>query len=196
MNVTTARPRRTGSTDSATRTKLLDAAEKLLRQEGYAAVTSRRVGNEAGVKPQLVHYYWSSMDDLFIEIFRRRAEQNLARFEQAIAADGSLRNLWRMNLDPRGAQFTIEFVALANHRKAIGGEIAKYATRFRVAQLEALRNALKMAGVEQDELSPTTILLLMTGLSQILALEQGFGFSEGHAEVLAEIDAWLLSIGA
>lgn len=194
--MTSPRPRRTGSTDSATRTKLLDAAEKLLREEGYAAVTSRRVGTEAGVKPQLVHYYWSSMDDLFIEIFRRRAEQNLARFEEAITADGSLRNLWKMNLDPRGAQFTIEFVALANHRKAIGGEIAKYATRFRIAQQQALQNALKAAGVEQDELSPTTILLLMTGLSQILALEQGFGFSEGHAEVLAEIDAWLLSIGA
>jgi AcrR family transcriptional regulator len=174
----------------------LDAAERLLREEGYAAVTSRRVGAEAGVKPQLVHYYWSSMDDLFIEIFRRRAEQNLARFEQALALDGSLRNLWKMNFDPRGAQFTIEFVALANHRKAIQGEIAKYAARFRAAQLEALRNALHAAGIAEDELPPTTILLLMTGLSQILAIEQGFGFSDGHAEVLAEIEAWLLSIGA
>ena len=189
-------PRRTGSAESASRMKLLDAAERLLREEGYAAVTSRRVGAEAGVKPQLVHYYWSSMDDLFIEIFRRRAEQNLARFEQALALDGSLRNLWKMNFDPRGAQFTIEFVALANHRKAIQGEIAKYAARFRAAQLEALRNALHAAGIAEDELPPTTILLLMTGLSQILAIEQGFGFSDGHAEVLAEIEAWLLSIGA
>jgi AcrR family transcriptional regulator len=116
---------------------MLDAAERPLRDKGYAAVTSRRVGTQAGVKPQLAQCYWSSMDDLFIEIFRRRAEQNLARFEQALALDGSLRNLWGMNFDPRGVQFTIEFVALTNHRRAIQGEIAKYAARFRAARSTA-----------------------------------------------------------
>ena len=37
----------------------------------------------------------------------------------------SLRTLWQLNADPRGAAFTIEFVALANHRKAIRAEIAR-----------------------------------------------------------------------
>ena len=135
-------PRRIGAEDSKTRAQLLDAAEQLLLEEGYAAVTSRRVAAKAGLKPQLVHYYFRTMDDLFLEVFRRRAEENLARFERAIAADGSLRNLWRLNADPRGAAFTIEFVALANHRKAIRAEIARYAERFRAAQVEAMRAAL------------------------------------------------------
>ena len=42
----------------------MDAAEQLLLEEGYAAVTSRRVGARAGLKPQLVHYYFRTMDDL------------------------------------------------------------------------------------------------------------------------------------
>jgi AcrR family transcriptional regulator len=122
-------PRRIGSEDSKTRIRLLDAAELLLLEEGYAAVTSRRVAARAGLKPQLVHYYFRTMDDLFLDVFRRRAEDNVARAERAIAADGSLRVLWNLNADPRGARFNIEFVALANHRKAIRTEIARYAER-------------------------------------------------------------------
>ena len=135
-------PRRIGAVDSKTRAQLLDAAELLLLEEGYAAVTSRRVAARAGLKPQLVHYYFRTMDDLFVEVFRRRAEENVARVERAIATDGSLRALWQLNADPRGARFNIEFVALANHRKAIRAEIARYAERFRAAQLEAVTTAL------------------------------------------------------
>ncbi len=72
--------RRIGTKDSATRTKLLDAAERLMIAEGYAAVTSRRVGTEAGIAPQLVHYYFRTMDDLFLEVIRRRSEAGLAEF--------------------------------------------------------------------------------------------------------------------
>src|SRR5207244_4143116 len=107
----TSPTRRIGAADSHTRARLVDAAEQLLLQEGYAAVTSRRVGAEAGLKPQLVHYYFRSMDDLFVEVFRRRAEQNLARFARAVAIDGTLGNLWKLHADPRGAAFTLEFVA-------------------------------------------------------------------------------------
>src|SRR5271168_1737382 len=109
---TAPQPRRIGAADSKTRARLLDAAEQLLLEEGYAAVTSRRIGVRAGLKPQLVHYYFRSMEDLFVEVFRRRAEENLARAERAMAASESLRTLWEINADPRGAAFTMEFVAL------------------------------------------------------------------------------------
>src|SRR5437763_2607461 len=128
---TSASPRRIGAEDSKTRAQLVEAAEKLLLEQGYAAVTSRRVAAKAGLKPQLVHYYFRTMDDLFIEVLRRNAEKNLEGFERAIAADGSLRNLWRLNSDPRGAAFSVEFVALANHRKAIKKEPARYPARCR-----------------------------------------------------------------
>jgi AcrR family transcriptional regulator len=173
-------PRRIGATDSKTRAQLLDAAELLLLEEGYAAVTSRRVAAKAGLKPQLVHYYFRTMDDLFLEVFRRRADENLARAERAIAADGSLRTLWQLNADPRGARFNIEFVALANHRKAIRTEIARYAERYRAIQLEAVTAALRTIGVTDDELPPVVALLIMTGVTQVLALEDALGVTAGH----------------
>src|SRR3984893_8602238 len=69
--------RRIGAPDAKNRGLLLDAAEQLMLEEGYAAVTSRRLANKAGLKPQLVHYYFRTMEELFLEVFRRRAEEGL-----------------------------------------------------------------------------------------------------------------------
>lgn len=176
--------RRIGSQDSKTRLQLLDAAERLLNAEGYAAVTSRRVAAEAGLKPQLVHYYFRTMDDLFLEVFRRRADENIARFERSIAEDGSLRNIWRLNADPRGGAFTMEFAALANHRKAIRVEVARYAERYRAAQVTAVGAALAAHGIGENHLPPVVAVLAMTGLSQMLALEGALGVTAGHDTAL------------
>lgn len=181
-------PRRIGAEDSMSRTALLDAAQALMLEEGYAAVTSRRVAAKAGLKPQLVHYYFRTMDDLYLEVFRRRAEENLERFERAMAESPSLHTLWAMNADTRGATFRIEFAALANHRKAIAAEIARYAERFRELQLGALTTALTAAGVDERQMPPTAALLLMTGLGQILGLEEALGVTAGHAETIAFIE--------
>ena len=188
VGVTPTSTRRIGAEDSKTRAQLLDAAELLLLEEGYAAVTSRRVAARAGLKPQLVHYYFRTMDDLFLEVFRRRAEENVARIERAIAADGSLRALWQLNDDPGAARFNIEFVALANHRKAIRTEIARYAERFRAAQLEAVTAALRTLGVAEDDLPPIVALLMITGLSQVLALEDALGVTAGHDTTRAYVE--------
>ena len=173
--------RRIGAEDSVTRAQLLDAAERLLLEDGYAAVTSRRVAAAAGLKPQLVHYYFRTMDDLFVAVFRRRAEDNLDRFERMPPADRTLRWLWDVNADARRAGFMIEFVALANHRKAIRSEIAAYAERWRALQVSALAEALAAAGVGEDELPPEAALLMATGLAQVLGIEQALGVSAGHA---------------
>jgi AcrR family transcriptional regulator len=181
-------PRRIGASDSKTRVQLLDAAELVLLEEGYASVTSRRVAARAGLKPQLVHYYFRTMDDLFLEVFRRRAEENVARVERVVATDGSLQAIWQINADLRGARFNIEFVALANHRKAIRTEIARYAERFRATQLEAMTAALNALGVTEVEIPPIVALLLMTGVTQVLGLEDALGVTAGHDATRAFIE--------
>jgi AcrR family transcriptional regulator len=180
--------RRIGATDSKTRGQLLDAAERLLLEQGYAAVTSRRVAAAAELKPQLVHYYFRTMDDLFLEVFRRRAEENLERLDRELAKDGSLQNIWRLNSDPRGAGFLIEFAALANHRKAIRAEIAQYAERSRAAQLAALQTALRASKLHEQMLPAEAALLLMTGLTQIMGIEQMLGVTTGHARTRAFVE--------
>ncbi len=81
--------RRLGTETSETRATLLDATEQLMLDSGYAAVSSRRVAAVAGVRPALVHYYFRTMDDLFLAAFQRRAEQAFADQQRARC---SLRN--------------------------------------------------------------------------------------------------------
>src|SRR5271163_3490950 len=108
MSSQTGTARRLGAETSKSRAALLDAAERLMLQEGYAAVTSRRVAASAGLKPQLVHYYFRTMDDLFLALFRRRAEQGLERQVQALASRKPLWALWDLSRDPRGTALTME----------------------------------------------------------------------------------------
>jgi len=186
-----ASSRRLGAPDSKTRALLLDAAEQLMLEEGYAAVSSRRVASKAGLKPQLVHYYFRTMDDLFLAVYGRRAEQNLERYARALASARPLRALWELSTDPRGTAFTMEFVALANHRKAIRTEIARHAERFRQMQLDATASALDRYGIRADTCPPVVVVLAITGLSQVLVLEKALGITSGHEEAVALVERYL-----
>jgi len=183
--------RRIGAEDSASRAALLDAAQALMLEEGYAAVTSRRVAARAGLKPQLVHYYFRTMDDLFLALFRRGAEHNLERQAQALASPQPLRALWSFSRDPDGVALTMEFAALANHRKSIRAEIAAYAEQFRRQQAEALIEVFRSYGIDADELPPEAALVVMSSIARFLVMEEALGLTTGHAETLALVERWL-----
>ncbi|MGD0747896.1 MAG: helix-turn-helix domain-containing protein [Acidimicrobiales bacterium] len=188
-------PRRIGAETSKTRAELLDAAERVMLSEGYAAVTSRRVAAEAGLKPQLVHYYFRTMDDLFLALYRRRADQGLERGRQALLADQPLWALWELSREARGTSLTMEFVALGNHRKAIRAEIMSSAERFRADQLTAVRSVFERYDVDTNRYPPMVCTVLMTAISQFLVIEQEMlGMSTGHAEVVAFVEEFLTSM--
>ncbi len=160
-------------------------------QEGYAAVTSRRVAASAGLKPQLVHYYFRTMDDLFLALFRRRAEQGLERQAQALTSPQPLWALWDLSRDPRGTALTMEFVALANHRKAIRTEIASSAERFRADQLRGLEPVLSHYGIA-EACPPLVFTVLLSSISRFLVIEsETLGMATGHTETVAFVEGFL-----
>lgn len=183
--------RRIGAETSKTRAALLDAAEELMLDQGYAAVTSRRVATHAGLKPQLVHYYFRTMDDLFLEVFRRRAEEGLAHQAEVLRSPQPLHALWRFSNEPGGSALAMEFAALARHRPAVRDEVGAYAEQFRLRQLDALTQVLADLGIAPDEVPPVAVLVLMTSLSRMLVLEEGLGMAAGHAETRALVERWL-----
>src|SRR5262249_35772141 len=137
-----ARTRERSVDDSETRTALLDAAESLMVEHGYAAVTTRRVAATAGVNNGLVFYYFGTMDDLFIQLFRPRSERSLERLRQVLDDPQPLWALWEQSHDLSSNAIVMEFIALANHRKTIKKEIAAYSRRHRRQQLERLTAVL------------------------------------------------------
>jgi AcrR family transcriptional regulator len=189
-------PRRIGAEDSATRARLLDAAQALMLEEGYAAVTSRRVAAKAGLKPQLVHYYFRTMDDLFLALVRRGAEQNLERQARALESAQPLHALWEFSNDAAGTTAAMELSALANHRKVIRAELGAYAEEFRRRQSEVLAPLLKEYGIDTDSVPADALLFLITAISRILALEETLGMTSGHAEIRALVERLLTQFEA
>jgi AcrR family transcriptional regulator len=183
--------RRIGTEASKTRAALLDAARKLMLEEGYAAVTSRRVAARAGLKPQLVHYYFRTMEELFLTLFRQGAEQNLQRHTQVLASPRPLRALWEFSCDATGMALTFEFVALANHRKAIRAELLSYAERFRAVQLEVVATALERAGVDPALYPPEAVLMVLAGVGQFVSMEVNLGLTTGHQQTRATVERLL-----
>jgi AcrR family transcriptional regulator len=173
-------PKRIGR-DSATRKALIQATAQIMLEEGYAAATSRRVAAKAGVKPALVHYYFPSMDDLFLAVLRAGAETNLVRQREALADDQPLHALWQLN-NVHGARLLMEFMALANHRKEIRSEIVAYAARFGDMEESAVALALRAHGVDTTEFPPVVMSMIVTSLARILVLERSLGITRGHAE--------------
>ena len=190
-----ASTRRIGAEDSKSRTALLDATEQIMLDEGYAAVSSRRIAERADLKPQLVHYYFRTMDDLFLAAFRRRAEIGIEHLSNVLASGQPLRALWAFGDDPASTALNMEFVALANHRKSIRSEIARYAELFRSKQTEVLAAVMAERGVDTDRFPPVAVMTVMTSISQILVLEEALGITTGHPETRALVASLLDDFG-
>jgi AcrR family transcriptional regulator len=170
----------------ATREALIEATAQIMLDEGYAAATSRRVAAKAGVKPALVHYYFPSMDDLFVAVLRDKAETGLQRQRQAMAETEPLHALWQLS-GAQDAQLFTEFLAMANHRKAIRSEIVSYAMRFRDIEEGAMTLALKARGIDLDLFPPVVMSMIMGSLARMVLHEQGLGINRGHDEARAFI---------
>jgi AcrR family transcriptional regulator len=149
------------------------------------------VAQRAGLKPQLVHYYFRTMDDLFLALFRRRAEVGHQRQMDALDSAQPLWALWDLSRDPRGTALTMEFVALANHRKAIKAEIASSAERFRADQIRRLESVLERHGVAA-QCPPLVFTVLLSSISRFLVIEsETLGMVTGHAETVAFVEEFL-----
>jgi AcrR family transcriptional regulator len=147
------------------------------------------VAARAGLKPQLVHYYFRTMDDLFLALYRRRAVQGLERQARAVAAEQPLWALWDLSRDPRGTAMTMEFTALANHRKAIRAEITASAERYRAEQARGIATVLERYGIAPEVLAPVVCSVLFTAVSRFLVIEQEtLGMSTGHDETVAFVE--------
>ena len=68
-----AKPRQRRASTAEKLTRLLDATEEIMLREGYAAVSSRSVAASVGINAPLLHYYFPTIDDLFVAVVRRRA---------------------------------------------------------------------------------------------------------------------------
>jgi AcrR family transcriptional regulator len=183
-----ASPRPNGAEEPDARTALLDAVERLMLSEGYAAVTSRRVAAEAGVNAGLVYYYFGPMENLFVEVFRRSAARMFGRQAEALASEQPLWALWDLIRDQTNTSLNLEFLALGNHRKVVMEEMKEFSVRFRHLQFEGLSKVLAKYKVDTEKWPPEAVMLFMDGAARFMGEERAYGLNLGHPQAVGVVE--------
>jgi AcrR family transcriptional regulator len=173
---------------------LLDAAERLLFDVGYAGVTTRRLAEEAGVNHGLVHYYFGSIENLLVRALERFTERLVARQRELYAADMPFIEKWRtamrylMSDDVTYEKIWLELQALALNNPGLRGRLARVNDEWRTVLKEAFEPARDEFGI--DIPIDALVSLVMTFNLGIM-LERLTGIETGHRELLDWIEGWL-----
>lgn len=174
-----------------TRGLILDATEKLMTEEGYAAVSSRRIAQELGLNAATVHYYYPTTDDVFVALHRRMTDRQLEQIEQVFASEEPLQVFWEFQSGWAQTALGVEFVALSNHRKALRDTLAEATDASRKAQSSLLQRAFGELAIDPAILPPIALATILVAIGRMLANEERVGITTGHQETRAFVN-WAL----
>lgn len=177
---------------SQSRMRLIEAAYDLLAEEGYHAFSARRVAQKAGLKPQLVHYHFRSMEELIVAVFQRSCAKHFVLHDAALSSRHPLRALWVLNSNlPEGKRVT-EFVALGKVYPALREAMREAGESFRQAQIEAIEGLFARRRIDDAIMGPRALVTLMAALARNLVIESEVDLSMAH-EDLHELIARILN---
>ena len=190
-----AAPAKTSSR-SAAEEALLDAAERLLVDVGYAGITTRALAEEAGVNHGLVHYYFGSNENLLVRALERFTAGLIDRQRELYAADMPFVEKWRTAMrylvsdDVTYQKIWLELQALAWNNADLRERLARVNAEWRVVLTEAFADAHRELKIDMP--LDALVSLVMTFNIGIMVERLG-GIEAGHAELLDWIDGWLSS---
>src|ERR671930_1495379 len=199
MGAGTAPPRAREAAQAA----LLDAAERLLIEEGHAGITTRKVAAEAGVNHGLVHYYFGSIEELLFQAMERYTQRLLDRQRALYAAQIPFIEKWRQamrfideDLEAGYPKIWAELHAVAWNRPQFQQRIAQVHLQWREIFGDALARAQDELDLSRTPFSPDAFVALVATVYAGLLLERLVGLDRGPSELLEAMDAWLCSLAA
>ena len=180
---------------------LLDAAERLLVDRGYAGISTRVVAKEAGVNHGLVHYYFGSMENLLFQVLERFTDRLIERQRAMYATDAPFLDKWRIAMRFLGEDLAagypkvwLELQAMAWNRPEFRARVARVNAAWRAVLTEAYENAMRGYGLDRNRFPVDAMVSLVMTFNQGVQLEQLLDVDDGHAALLAMIDRWLASL--
>jgi AcrR family transcriptional regulator len=177
---------------------LLDAAEALLVEVGYAAITVRKLADRAGVNHGLVHYYFGSMEEVFLQTLERFTDRLIERQTALYAAEMPFADKWREAMTYLRTDFEsgyqkvwLELQAMAWNNEEMRERVASVLDRWIGVLRPAFDVGLDELDIDKERFPTSAVVSLITTFNQGVMLEHLSGVTTGHAELLAMIDRWL-----
>ncbi|HEX8087011.1 MAG TPA: TetR/AcrR family transcriptional regulator [Solirubrobacteraceae bacterium] len=180
---------------NATAVAFLDAAERLLVEVGHAGISTRRLAAEAGANQGLVHYYFGSMDELFVQVLERFTERLVQRQREMYASDAPFIEKWRAawrfqqeDIEGGYSKVWMELQALSWNRPELRPRVRRVNDEWRAVLTEAFARAGQEYELDAEELPVEVMVALMMTFGQGYALERLEGIDTGHAALLDWIE--------
>jgi AcrR family transcriptional regulator len=176
----------------------LDAAERLLVTTGYAGISVRRLAEEAGANHGLVHYYFGSMEELFLRVLERFTDRLIERQRAMYSADVAFIEKWRTAMGYLDEDIAAGYPKVWFELQAMGwnhpdmrDRLMRVNGEWRAVLTDAFATAADDHGLDQERYPVAAVVALVITFNQGMMLERVSGISEGHEELLASIDQWL-----
>jgi len=176
----------------------LDAAERLLVSVGYAGISARRLAEEAGANHGLVHYYFGSMEELFLRVLERFTTRLVERQRAMYSADVAFIEKWRTamryldeDLEAGYPKVWLELQAMAWNHPEMRERVAHVNAEWRAVLTDAFTTAAKEYGLDRKRFPVEAMVSLVITFNEGIMLERLSGVSRGHSDLLRAIDRWL-----
>jgi AcrR family transcriptional regulator len=189
------------STRAETEDAFLDAAERLLIGVGYSGITTRRLAEEAGANHGLVHYYFGSMENLFVRVLERFTERLVARQREMYArTDISGVDKWKTamgylesDLAAGYPKIWLELQALGWNRPDIAERVAEVNREWRDVLTDAFDRMMDEYGLDREQFPLAALVSLVMTFNEGIMVERLSGISAGHRELVEMVGRWVES---
>ena len=187
------------SARAETEDAFLDAAERLLIEFGYSGITTRRLAEEAGANHGLVHYYFGSMENLFVRVLERFTERLIAR-QRAMYGRPDISGIekWKTamgylesDLAAGYPKIWLELQALGWNRPDIAERVGQVNMEWRTVLTEAFDQMIDEYGVDRDRFPLAGVVSLVMTFNEGIMVERLSGISDGHRELMEMVERWL-----
>ena len=145
--------------DNSTRTTILNAAKEALVANGYSALSTRGIAQQAAVPLSQIHYHFGAKQNLVLEILEEETRRLLERQSRLYQSDMPVWKKWEQACDFLEDDIASGYVRVLHEMTAAGwadGEIAAAVRRNLEGWMKLLANTAQQASSGLGGLGPFT----------------------------------------
>lgn len=194
-----AQDREGATAQHPTAVALMDAVDRLIASEGHAALSIRRITDEAGVAHGSIRYHFGSLEHLLVAVHGRRNEELVRRQIDLYESDLPSLEKWRIatrelheaDLASGWVRRGFEAMHLAMQNEPVRAELIPQLRAWYDLILNAVRDALDEYGIELDDRYVRGIAFTVIGSQAGYGYGALLGMRDWHEDYLDTWDALL-----
>ena len=144
---------------------MLDAAERLFAERGFAGTSMRDISRGSGISQPLIHHHFGTKEDLYLAVRRRCSEHYARKFpdvalktDRAVDVRAELERFFAFLSDNRALRRLLAWSHLEGNKPTWPGEMPPM--KALIARIELAQQS----GLVRRDIEPANLSIMMVGL--------------------------------